>query len=536
MDSDAEMPAPLRVTVCGLPVALSVMVMAAVRLPAAPGMNLTLMVQLAPAATELPQVLLWANSLLLVPVMAMLETFSAPAPLLARVTVCAVAATPTLVVLNVKLAGLKPTVGEGAEPVPLRLIVCGLAGALSVMLIEAVRLPAAPGVKVTLMVQLAPAATELPQLSVSAKSPVLVPVMAMLETFSAPAPLLVRVTVCAVAATPTLVVLNVKLAGLKPTVGEGAEPVPLRLIVCGLAGAWSVMLIEAVRLPAAPGVKVILMVQLAPAATELPQVLLWANSLLLVPVMAMLETFSAPAPLLVRVTVCAVAATPTLVVLNVKLAGLKPTVGEGAEPVPLRLIVCGLAGALSVMLIEAVRLPAAPGVKVTLMVQLAPAATELPQLSVSAKSPVLVPVMAMLETFSAPAPLLVRVTVCAVAATPTLVVLNVKLAGLKPTVGEGAEPVPLRLIVCGLAGALSVMLIEAVRLPAAPGVKVTLMVQFAPAATELPQLSVSAKSPVLVPVMAMLETFSAPAPLLVRVTVCAVDATPTLVVLNVKLA
>ena len=95
MDSDTEMPAPLRVTICGLPVALSVMVMAAVRLPAVPGMNLTLMVQLAPAATEVPQVLLWANSLLLVPVTAMLETFSAPAPLLVRVTVCAVAATPT---------------------------------------------------------------------------------------------------------------------------------------------------------------------------------------------------------------------------------------------------------------------------------------------------------------------------------------------------------------------------------------------------------------------------------------------------------
>src|SRR5207237_510593 len=127
------------------------------------------------------------------------------------------------------------------------------------------------------------------------------------------------------------------------------------------------------------------------------------------------------------------------------------------------------------------------------------------QLSVSAKSPVLVPVTAMLETDRKSAAQGNRVTVCAVAATPTKVVLNVKLAGLKPTVGEGAKPVPLRLIVCGLAGALSVMLMAAVRLPAAPGVKVTLMVQLAPAATEPPQLSVSAKSPVLVPVTAMLE-------------------------------
>ena len=95
MDSDTEMPAPLRLTVCGLPVALSVMVMAAVRLPAAAGIKLTWMVQLAPAATEVPQVLVCANSLLFVPVTAMPETFRAPVPLLLRVTVCTGAATPT---------------------------------------------------------------------------------------------------------------------------------------------------------------------------------------------------------------------------------------------------------------------------------------------------------------------------------------------------------------------------------------------------------------------------------------------------------
>jgi len=48
---------PVRLTVCGLPVALSVMVTEAVRLPGAVGVNVTLMVQLLPANTELPQVL-----------------------------------------------------------------------------------------------------------------------------------------------------------------------------------------------------------------------------------------------------------------------------------------------------------------------------------------------------------------------------------------------------------------------------------------------------------------------------------------------
>ena len=48
---------PVRLTVCGLPVALSVMVTEAVRLPGAVGVKVTLMVQLPPAGTELPQVL-----------------------------------------------------------------------------------------------------------------------------------------------------------------------------------------------------------------------------------------------------------------------------------------------------------------------------------------------------------------------------------------------------------------------------------------------------------------------------------------------
>jgi hypothetical protein len=51
-------PVPLSVIVCGLPVALSVMVTAAVRVPSAVGANVTLMVQFPLfAATELPHVL-----------------------------------------------------------------------------------------------------------------------------------------------------------------------------------------------------------------------------------------------------------------------------------------------------------------------------------------------------------------------------------------------------------------------------------------------------------------------------------------------
>ena len=68
----AGVPLPERLTVCGLPLALSVMLSEAVRLPLAEGVNLTLIVQLAPAASDLPHVLVCAKLLPLLPLTARL--------------------------------------------------------------------------------------------------------------------------------------------------------------------------------------------------------------------------------------------------------------------------------------------------------------------------------------------------------------------------------------------------------------------------------------------------------------------------------
>src|SRR5438309_11885845 len=68
-----------------------------------------------------------------------------------------------------------------------------------------------------------------------------------------------------------------------------------------------------------------------------------------------------------------------------------------------------------------------------------------------------------------------------------------------------APPVPDNATFCGLPAALSVMLTAALRVPMAVGLKVTLIVQLAPAANELPQAWVCAKSPALVPVIARSE-------------------------------
>ena len=68
---------------------------------------------------------------------------------------------------------------------------------------------------------------------------------------------------------------------------------------------------------------------------------------------------------------------------------------------PVRLAVWGLLVALSVTVKVPLRVPVAVGEKVTLMMQLAPAATLAPQLLVCAKSPLLVPAKAMLVIPSA---------------------------------------------------------------------------------------------------------------------------------------
>ena len=76
-------------------------------------------------------------------------------------------------------------------------------------------------------------------------------------------------------------------------------PVPLSDTDWGLFAALSVSVSVPVRLPVAVGVKVTLIVQLAPGATEPAQVLVWAKS----PEALMRSGVRAPLPGLLRVMV-----------------------------------------------------------------------------------------------------------------------------------------------------------------------------------------------------------------------------------------
>jgi hypothetical protein len=82
------------------------------------------------------------------------------------------------------------------------------------------------------------------------------------------------------------------------------------------------------------------------------------------------------------------------------------------------------------------------------------------------------------------------VRVCAELVESTFCEPKVRLVGVNVASGPPLVPVPVSETDCGLPEALSATEIAAVRVPATVGVKVTLMVQFDPLATDVPQVLV----------------------------------------------
>jgi hypothetical protein len=142
-----------------------------------------------------------------------------------------------------------------------------------------------------------------------------------------------------------------------------------------LSVAWKV--VEAA--PAAVGLKASVRVQLAPAASEVPQVLVeMTNSLALPPVNLKELTAIGLVPVFLKVTVSLVDVEPTAVLGKVTLVGEKAAVDAvGVEPV--KAMLCGELVALSVAVRVAVAEPVAVGLKARVRVQLTPAAREVLQ-------------------------------------------------------------------------------------------------------------------------------------------------------------
>jgi hypothetical protein len=184
-----------------------------------------------------------------------------------------------------------------------------------------------------------------------------------------------------------------------------------------------------------------------------------------------------------------VAVCPAVIVAD----GEPVTVSEKSMllPAPVRLTDCWLLAtfpALSVIVTEALRAPEAVGVNVTLIAQFDPAARLVPQVFVCEKSPALAPVIPMELMERAAPPSFVSVNICGLLAVPIPCAAKAKLATFK--LAPGAAPIPVKLTVCGLLLALSVIVTEAVRVPAAVGLNATFIAQFAPATRLVPQVLV----------------------------------------------
>ena len=110
-------------------------------------------------------------------------------------------------------------------------------------------LPASMGEKVILIAQLAPTATEPPQLLVSAKGPDRV----ILRGLSAALPVLVSVITCGALLVETVCAGKFRLVGARPTPGHTPVPVRLAVSVSGFVPVYATVSVP-VRVPAAVGV------------------------------------------------------------------------------------------------------------------------------------------------------------------------------------------------------------------------------------------------------------------------------------------
>jgi hypothetical protein len=219
-DTETASPPPLKVTAWGEPLALSVIINDPVRLPATVGVKITEIMQAVPTATFVPQVFVWAKS----PDAAIDVMVSGAVPELFSVTICAALLVLSVCKAKVRLVGERVTAGAaGATPEPLSATICGELLTLSVIVSDPVRVPAAVGVNITEIEQVALTASELPQVSLSAKSPV-----AMMEAMeSAALPELVSVMLCRGLELSTVKLL--KLRAVLESVARGAPGLMVRV-------------------------------------------------------------------------------------------------------------------------------------------------------------------------------------------------------------------------------------------------------------------------------------------------------------------
>jgi hypothetical protein len=139
------LPVPVNETVCGLPEAESVIVIAPVRVPDCDGAKVTLMMQLAPALSVDVQLFVCAKS----PLAVMPDKVNVEPPLLLKVTDCAALVVPTCWLPKVRLPGFRLTTAPAPELVTVIVDPAIYKAPLSSH--TCVRITCAPGATVTLV-------------------------------------------------------------------------------------------------------------------------------------------------------------------------------------------------------------------------------------------------------------------------------------------------------------------------------------------------------------------------------------------------
>src|SRR5437016_3059063 len=477
--SGAAVPFPLSVMICGLPPASSASDSVPVRAPKEIGRASCREGELAPAAEvaglvgqALAPVLIAAKS----PEAANEFIVKAAGPVFVIIACIGVVLSASGWLPMPALVGANPT--PGAVPFPLSVMICGLPPGSAVRGGGPVRAPEAVGVKVTLMVQFAPAA-KVAGLVGQALAPVLGAAKSLEAAneliVKAAAPVFVSVTVIGALVVASSWLPKSRLVGANPT--PGAVPFPLRENICGLPPASSASDSVPVRAPEAVGVKVTLMVQFAPAAKvaglvgqALAPVLVAAKSL----EAANELIVKAAAPVFVSVTVIGALVVASSWLPKSRLVGANPTPGA-FEPVPIKHNI-GRAQAWTAVTNQPRIPPDAFRVKVTCIV-LVTLLSKVPRLL----RPTLFPYTTLFRSLEAAnelivkaaAPVFVSVTVIGALVVASSWLPKSRPVGANPTPGE-FEPVPLRLTFCGLFKSSSVKTSVAASAAATDGVKVTL--------------------------------------------------------------
>jgi hypothetical protein len=316
-------PVPDNATDCGLAGALSVIVRAAVCVPVTAGVNVTVIVQIAPGATIDPQLLVCAK----LPVVVMLAIDSGKSPAFFS-EIFFDPAVPVDCAPNERLAG-ESTIAADDVPVPDKLTVCGLPVALSATDSVPVIAPEAGGSKTTLIVQLFvpdPGSPRVEQLFDCVN-----PFDALTDvTVRAAVPVLVSVTVCGLLGVPTGWLENVTEDVLKLAIA--VTPLPASWSVCGLPAALSVTVSVPVRAPDAVGVKVTEMVHVPPAG-KLFAVVVHVSVSLKSPVAAIELIASVEVPRFVTVTVWGELVFPCRVLWKLTAAGVNPAAAPAVEEI-----------------------------------------------------------------------------------------------------------------------------------------------------------------------------------------------------------